>query len=173
MRELWKLFFFPLLDIYWPKKSRSGSERKLFFFPLLDIYWPKKCRSGSERDMKTILFSPPIYCIYWPKNADPDLVGTLPGNCPPRSQRPFSAWAAAGADSSAAWAAWAAAAVSSPNSPAAEPWAAPPTPGLCRGVGGGPAPERGARTWGSSTSPEVGVPAIDFWFFKRKDGISG
>jgi hypothetical protein len=97
-------------------------------------------------------------------NADPDPHSTLPGNCPPRSRRPFSAWAAAGADSSAAWAAWAAAAVSSlpsqpPKSAAEGPSPAPPTPGLCRGGDGGPVPERGARTWGSSTSPEVGVPA--------------
>ncbi len=61
LRELWKLLFFPLLDIYWPQICRSKSERamktvlfpteramKTVFFPLLDTgtYWPQKCRSG-------------------------------------------------------------------------------------------------------------------------------
>jgi hypothetical protein len=87
---------------------------------------------------------------------------SVPGNCPRRSRPPFSAWAAAGADSSAAWAAWAAAAVSSPNSAAEKSSPAPPTPGWCPVGDGGPAPGRGARTWGSSTSPAVEVPASDF-----------
>ncbi len=209
LRDLWKRYFLQILDIYWLKKCRSGLRElwKLLFFPSYISTGQKKCGSESRRypDKK----ENQIFLIYREIQSgavaksymrkgfltaplliyEENLIfffisvrypSTLPGNCPPHSRPPFSAWAAAGADSSAAWAAWAAAAASYPapySADAEEPWAAPPTPGLCPVGDGGPAPGRGGRTWGSSTSPEVEAPAAQgerfLIFLKEKMGWAG